>query len=96
MWQLRDAKDRDTFVRITARLVATSIENMLAAAVAGLGLAVMSRFGCRPELERGQLVQVLAGYALAPVDVHSVLLAGRNLPAKARIFLDHLAATLMR
>lgn len=96
VWAFTGADSLEAPVPVTARLVATSTEGVLAAAVAGLGVAVLSRFACRAELERGQLRPLLAGYVLAPVDIHAVLPAGRNPPAKTRAFMDHLAAGLAR
>jgi DNA-binding transcriptional LysR family regulator len=51
-------------------------------------------FACRAELERGDLVRVLADHQLAPIDVHAVFPAGRRPPGKARAFVDHLAIAL--
>jgi DNA-binding transcriptional LysR family regulator len=94
VWRLRSQSGVETSVRLTARLVTTSTEGSLAAALAGLGVAALSTFACRPELERGDLVRVLPDHVLSPIDVHVVLPAGRRPPAKARAFIDHLAAAL--
>lgn len=95
VWTLRHHEGGETSVKVTARLVATSTEGVLAAAVAGLGLTAASLFASKMELERGDLVRVLADYALSSIDVHAVLPAGRRPPAKARAFIDHLAGTLI-
>lgn len=90
-WALRDAAGMETVLRVPARLVASSVEGVLAAVQAGLGLAALSDFACAAELARGEVVRVLPGYRLPPVAVHAVLPAGRLAPAKARTFIDHLA-----
>ena len=81
-------------VRLQAGLVLSATEGVVAAAVAGLGLAALSLFACRAELARGELVPVLAGPAMPPVEVHAILAAGHRPPAKARAFVEHLARAL--
>jgi DNA-binding transcriptional LysR family regulator len=92
--RLRSGAGAETSIKLTARLVTTSMEGLMAAALAGLGIVAVSAFACRTELARGDLVRVLADHQLSPIDVHAVLPAGRRPPAKARAFIDHLAATL--
>lgn len=94
VWSLRHEDGGETSVKLTARLVATSTEGVLAAAVAGLGVAATSLFACRAELGRGELIRVLDQHRLAPIDVHAVFPAGRRPPAKARAFVEHLATML--
>lgn len=95
VWTLRHATGGETSIKLSARLVATSTEGVLAAAAAGLGVAATSLFACRTELQRGELVRVLGEHLLTPIDVHAVLPSGRNPPAKARAFITHLASALV-
>jgi len=94
IWHLRHAQSGETSIKLNARIVATSIEGVLAALSAGLGIAVASAFACRLELERGDLVRLLPDYSLPTIDVHAVMPAGRRSPAKARAFIDYLASAL--
>jgi DNA-binding transcriptional LysR family regulator len=94
VWKLRHSDGGETSVRLQARLVTTSTEGAVAAALAGLGLAALSRVACGAELARGDLVRVLPAHSMAPVDVHAVFAAGHRPPAKARAFIDYLASTL--
>ena len=94
VWNLRDADGSETSMKLNARLVATSVEGVLAAAVAGLGIAATSLFACRPELARGELMRVLGEHRLSPIDVHAVFPAGRRPPAKARAFVEYLAQAI--
>jgi DNA-binding transcriptional LysR family regulator len=48
----------------------------------------------RWELETGDLVPILSGYQLDPVEVHAVYPAGRRPSLKVRAFSDYLAAKL--
>lgn len=81
-------------IRVEGRVMSTSNESAVAAAVAGLGITVTSLWACRSELERGALVDVLADWSMAPVVLHAVFPAGRAAPPAARLFTDHLAAQL--
>lgn len=93
-WVLRDSAGNAAMVKLSARLVATSAEGILSAAVAGFGLAAVSHFASSQALESGALVRLLPDHALRGVDVHAVSPLGRNMPAKVRHFIDHLIATL--
>ncbi|OYY78126.1 MAG: hypothetical protein B7Y43_06835 [Sphingomonas sp. 28-62-20] len=94
IWTLRDAAGGETSVKLEARLVATSTEGVLAAAVAGFGLAMTSAFACRMEVARGELVQVLPDFTLPTIDVHAISPLGRKPPAKVRLFIDHLVMAM--
>jgi DNA-binding transcriptional LysR family regulator len=94
VWTLRHARSGETSVKLTARIVATSTEGVLAATVAGLGVAAASAFACRTELERGELIRLLDDYSLPPINVHAILPTGRRPPTKARAFIDYLAGAL--
>lgn len=94
VWSLRHARSGETSIKLSARLVATSTEGVLAALGAGLGIATTSAFACRLELERGDLVRLLPDYSLPEIEVHAIMPAGRRSPAKARAFIDHLTITL--
>jgi DNA-binding transcriptional LysR family regulator len=94
VWKLRHAAGGATSIKLTARLVATSTEGVLAAVSAGLGIAATSLFACRAELASGTLKRVLGQHELAPIDVHAIFPAGRRPPTKARSFAEHLAAGL--
>lgn len=94
VWTLRDESGGETSVKLEARVVATSTEGVVACAVAGLGIAAVSTFASRVELDRGELVRVLDGYALPRVDVHAIMPAGRRPPAKVRAFIDHMVTGL--
>lgn len=96
VWTMRQGQSGDISVKLAARIVATSIEGLLAAVGAGLGIAMTSAFACRGELERGDFVRVLTAYTLDPIDVHALLPTGRQPPGKTRAFIDHLASSLAK
>jgi len=81
-------------VRIDGPLSTGANEAAVAAAVAGLGLTVTSLWGCRAELERGQLVRVLADWSAGVVVAHAVFPATTVPKPSARAFADYLARAL--
>jgi len=83
-----------TSVDVHPRLLIDSAPGVLAATVAGLGIALGTWVMAGEELRTGQLVQLLDRYGLEPAEVHAVLPAGRKPSAKVRAIVDHLAASL--
>jgi DNA-binding transcriptional LysR family regulator len=83
-----------TSVDVQARLLINSAAGVLAAAVAGLGIALATRVMAGDELRTGRLVQLLDGYGLEPAEVYAVFPAGRKPSAKVRAIVDYLAASL--
>jgi DNA-binding transcriptional LysR family regulator len=83
-----------TSVAVEGRVQVASADGVVACVKAGLGIAVVSRWMCRAEVERGELRPILSDYALEPVDVHALYPAGPRPAPKVRAFSDYLAATL--
>jgi DNA-binding transcriptional LysR family regulator len=81
-------------VDVPAKLWINSAPGILAAAVAGLGIALATRIMVMDELRTGQLTQLLDGYRLDPAEVYAVFPAGPRPSAKVRAIVDHLAASL--
>ncbi|GJE71048.1 LysR family transcriptional regulator [Methylorubrum podarium] len=83
-----------TSVDVPARLWISSASGILAAAVAGLGIALATRVMAGEELRTGQLTQLLEPYRLDPAEVYAVFPAGPRPSAKVRAIVDHLGASL--
>jgi DNA-binding transcriptional LysR family regulator len=83
-----------TSIDVSAKLWINSASGVLAAAVAGMGIALATRVMAGEELRTGQLTQLLEPYWLDPADVHAVFPAGPKPSGKVRAIVDHLAATL--
>lgn len=81
-------------VRVDGRLSIAVNEGAMAAAVAGLGIARTSLWGCRAELADGRLRQVLADWTMDQVDLHAVFPGGRAASPAARALVDYLSAAL--
>ncbi|MFM7848943.1 MAG: substrate binding domain-containing protein [Rubrivivax sp.] len=58
-WVLADARNQRHTVQVRARFHANDVEAVTAAALAGLGLALLPDYLCEPALADGRLVQVL-------------------------------------
>jgi DNA-binding transcriptional LysR family regulator len=89
-----DRNQTVTSVNVVAKLWINSAPGVLAAAVAGLGIALATRVMAAEELRTGQLVHLLAPYRLAPAEVHAIFPAGPRPSAKVRAIVDHLTASL--
>jgi DNA-binding transcriptional LysR family regulator len=83
-----------TSVVVEGRVQVASAEGVIACVKAGLGIAVVSQWMCRAELESGELCPILLDYELDQVDVHAVYPGGRRPSLKVRAFSDYLAAKL--
>lgn len=64
------------------------------ALAAGLGLGGAQLPQIRAELATGQLVQIMPAYQYAPLDIHAVFPTSHFVPAKVKLFVDHLRDAL--
>src|SRR5271166_6401545 len=81
-------------VRVDGRLMTATNEGATAAAAAGLGITLTSLWGCRAEIERGDLIRIMEDWAMEPVEVHALFPPGRAASPAARAFIDYLAPQL--
>lgn len=75
-------------VRVVPRLVCTTNEAALGAAVAGFGLTRLLSYQVDEHLRAGRLQTVLADFEPAPLPIHLVHQEGRRPAAKTRAFVD--------
>ena len=85
---------RRASVRVEGRLTTAANEGAVAGAVAGLGITLNSLWGCRAELQRGDLTRVMEDWTMDPVQLHALFPAGRAASPAARAFIDYLAPLL--
>ncbi|MCJ2046786.1 LysR family transcriptional regulator [Methylobacterium sp. J-078] len=76
------------------RLTCNTIDSVLAAALAGQGIAQFLSYQVAPALAEGRLRLVLDDPEAAPMPVHVVSPEGRRAPAKVRAFIDLAVARL--
>ncbi len=81
-------------IRVEGQLVTAVNEGAVAGAVAGLGITLTSLWGCRAEIERGDLIRIMEDWAMEPVEVHALFPSGRAASPAARAFIDYLAREL--
>ena len=83
-----------TSVDVPVKLWINSAPGILAATVAGLGIALATRVMAGEELRTGQLTQLLEHYRLDPAEIYAVYPAGPRPSSKVRAIVDYLGATL--
>ncbi len=81
-------------VAIVPRMECNDGRSLLAAAVAGMGIALEPAFVVGPAIRSGDLVPVLRDWSLQTVPVHAVYPANRHIAVKVRTFVQFLAEQL--
>lgn len=84
-WSFRRGGARQS-VRMPSRLACTAAEGVREAVLAGLGIAMVSRWMMAPELDSGLVLRLLEGWELPAIDLFAVFPSGRLPSAKARAF----------
>jgi DNA-binding transcriptional LysR family regulator len=74
----------------------SAAEGVRAAVLGGLGVALTSQWMFAEELARGEVVPLLGDWQLPPLDLWAVFPTGRLASAKARAFVDFVAALMNR
>lgn len=81
-------------VPILPRLASNDSRSLVAAALAGLGIALEPAFVVGPAIRAGRLVPVLTDWSVVTVPVHAVYPANRHIAVKVRSFVGFLADRL--
>lgn len=89
-WRFSGPNGEET-VRVEGRLRANNGEILLAACLAGAGIAALPTFISGASLRAGTLVHVLPQYQSSGIAIHAVWPTARHLSAKVRAFVDFLA-----
>ena len=92
-WRFVDG-DRDVDIDIEPRLVVSTNEAAISAALGGWGLTRVMSYQVNAELQRGELQRVLQGYEGKPLPVWLVNTEGRRAAAKLRSFIAFAVARL--
>ena len=87
-WTLFDSRGRAHTIDGPCRLVSNNMQMLVAAAVAGSGIAYGPSFAFGDSLMRGELVAVLPGYRAADLDLQAVYPSTRHIPVRVRRFVD--------
>lgn len=91
-WFLETDDGRSHTLRHEPRMGCADFTAVRAAAIAGLGLALLPDHTCRQALDEGRLVRVLPAWRGVKGLVHLVFTTRRGLPPAVRKFIDSLAA----
>ena len=82
--------DEIVHVPMPGVLTVNNSDAYLAACLAGLGIIQVPEAGVRPELESGQLIEVMPKYRAAPMPVSLIYANRRHLPQRVRTFMNWL------
>ncbi|MEM9449794.1 MAG: LysR family transcriptional regulator [Cyanobacteria bacterium P01_E01_bin.6] len=90
-------KDGKTLsVRVEGQLMVTVNEASTVAAVAGMGIISTSLWGCRAEIESGELVQILEDWEIGTSEMSALLAGGRSAKPSAHAFVDYLVESFRK
>ncbi len=90
-WHLETAAGETRVLNLEPRLGCADLAAVRAAAIAGLGIALLPDHICRQALDEGRLVRVLPAWRGHRGIVHLVFTTRRGLPPAVRKLIDHLA-----
>jgi DNA-binding transcriptional LysR family regulator len=93
-WRLRKDNGEEVVAEPTPRLLCHDFPVLRAAALAGLGVALLPQSVVELDLRSGRLVQVLPDWCLPQGLLHVVYPSRRGLLPAVRVFLDFLARAL--
>lgn len=96
VWPFRDGGGRPASFELRPRIVFDDTDAICQAALAGLGIGVVSMPHAIPHLESGALVRVLPGWFADAGPIHVYFRGQKLLPAKTRAFVDHVVAHARR
>lgn len=94
VWELVGPDGRQRTVRHRPRLFCNSFDILRAAAVAGLGIALLPEHVCRSDFAAGRLAPALPDWHTQYGIVHAVFSSRKGLVPAVRVLLDHLAAEI--
>ena len=89
-WTLIDKQNREHLIDGPLRMQANNMEMLLAAALAGVGVAYGPTFVFGPHIKTGKLVRLLPEYRTAELSINAVYPTARYVPSKVRLFIDYL------
>lgn len=91
-WRLQRPRSQDVVIAIEPRFTSNDMVALKQAACAGLGVVALPAYVCWPEVEAGQLRQVLPGWVAANSSVTALIPYRRGLLPAVRALVDFLAA----
>ena len=90
LWQAYDASGQSIRINVRPYLKASNGEFLRDAAVNGLGIILMPTFIVYKEIEKGQLIPLLADYRCSQLTAYAIYPQTRHLSQRVRAFVDFL------
>ncbi|MDN7180513.1 LysR family transcriptional regulator [Caballeronia sp. SEWSISQ10-4 2] len=90
-WVLTDKQNREHVIDGPLRMQANNMQMLLAAALAGVGIAYGPTFVLGKDIRAGNLIKLLPDYGTAVLTINAVYPTARYVPSKVRQFIDYLA-----
>lgn len=78
----------ETSVSVSGRLRINAAEGIRTTVLSDLGIAISSEWMFSPELQSGDVKQVLGDWSLPPIDLWAIFPSGRMMNAKSRTFVE--------
>ena len=95
VWRLSAGEEAHHVVEFDARLAAGDLKTLLAAALAGVGAALLPKIDCWADLEAGRLVRLLPEWGAADGVLHLVFTSRRGMLPSGRAVIDFAAEALV-
>jgi DNA-binding transcriptional LysR family regulator len=95
VWRLSAGDARHGSIEFDARLAAGDLKTLLAAALGGVGAALLPEIECRADLEAGRLIRLLPEWEVADGILHLVFTSRRSMLPSVRAVIDFAAEALM-
>lgn len=93
-WQLRDSGGDTVDVTLRPQMRSNDFGLVQAAAIAGVGFAMLPEDRCAEDLRARRLRRVLRGWCSPPIELHVVYPSTRYLAPAVRAFVDHVRTNL--
>lgn len=97
-WHMRAQDGALSKIRVSGPLIANNAEALHAAALGGLGIALLPTWTCGDDVFAGHLERLLPGHEADLVShetaIHAIYPHARHLSAKVRAFVDYLVETI--
>jgi DNA-binding transcriptional LysR family regulator len=93
-WMLTDGQGHEQVVPVRGPLRSNNLSAVLAAARAGLGIAILPWYVARESVADGSVKPILERHALPTQEIHAVFPSPKLVPSKVSSFIEHLRGAL--